>query len=542
MKRRLILIVLMLLILVPPALAAPGGTIIDSYSETNRDANVSVYGKHPSAGAAVSAAGQSFQVSGIVIIDTASFYLRKLGSPTGTMKAYLYAHSGNYGATGVPTGAALAVSDALDVETLTTTYTLINFTLTSPYTATTGNYVIALQKENDGVVDAANSVYLGDDSSAPTHSGNMVYYNNGAWSHVAARDIIFYIYANAPNIYHFTGPYYENGTAAAALDVTAVMSSRSQTFNLAAPHTRYYVDRPSLYTWPVGTTIRRYYVYSATENIRVTVPQAPYSIYGFRIRDYSGRVGNSDTYLEAIRNIGGVDIVIERALIWNTETQIPMVLEQNQIYFLRLRLSSGAYYNFGYFTPTGDAPPSLIVKGVDFDEQYQPVSQYVHIEATRVNATHIRATYTNTLNTYPTLNVTLAVTLRNGTLVYSDHTVAETAVFNWYAADNQTAYRVTVTALHSYYGTVSYTVILDPPWTPLPPLDFGAIGLPTNLVCVFIVLIFLGGVSRFSAALGVFTATVVGIGLHTMGWWVMPLQVQAAGLIIAVFMKVSGRG
>ena len=61
------------------------------------------------------AVGQSFTGNGL-ILNSAEFYLKKKGSPTGNAVVKIYAHSGTYGTSSVPTGSALATSDNFDVS------------------------------------------------------------------------------------------------------------------------------------------------------------------------------------------------------------------------------------------------------------------------------------------------------------------------------------------------------------------------------------------------------------------------------------------
>src|SRR5690348_15362400 len=68
-------------------------------------------------------AGQSFVGDGSVLSFIYAL-LSKTGVPTGNVVACIYAHSGTYGTSSVPTGSPLATSDPLDVSTLTTTRTI----------------------------------------------------------------------------------------------------------------------------------------------------------------------------------------------------------------------------------------------------------------------------------------------------------------------------------------------------------------------------------------------------------------------------------
>jgi hypothetical protein len=66
-------------------------TLIDSYSETNQNSTVTI-----SAGLATKMVGQSFTSNGWVL-SSCKFYLRKNNSPTGSVYAKLYSHTGTFG-------------------------------------------------------------------------------------------------------------------------------------------------------------------------------------------------------------------------------------------------------------------------------------------------------------------------------------------------------------------------------------------------------------------------------------------------------------
>ena len=168
--------------------------LIDSYTTANWNSYNDLEDNHPSA-TALSAGGQSFTgVKGN--ITSVQFYLRKNGLPTGNAYAYLYSHSGVYGVSSVP-NALLATSEPFDVSTLTGAVTLIEFTFnaSNTYSMTQDNYYcIFFATPATGTIDAGNEIWIGLDNT-PAHDGNYFYYENG-WNVDAARDTIFYVYAN----------------------------------------------------------------------------------------------------------------------------------------------------------------------------------------------------------------------------------------------------------------------------------------------------------------------------------------------------------
>jgi len=161
-----------------------GGRLIDSYSEANQDTQYNMYG------ASIIGTGQTFNASAGDVYQV-KWYLKKSGSPTGNAVAKLYAHTGTFGSTGVPTGAALATSENLDVSTLTTSFALVPLTFTTGYTLVAGTkYVITLEYSGG---DASNYVAWGYDNSSPTHEGNGVGDAGSGWIAVNAEGC-FYLY------------------------------------------------------------------------------------------------------------------------------------------------------------------------------------------------------------------------------------------------------------------------------------------------------------------------------------------------------------
>lgn len=135
--------------------------------------------------------GESFVGNGGSLANVV-FTLSKTGSPTGNLTAKIYAHSGVYGTSSVPTGTPLATSPVFDVSTLTTTPTATtiffasqnqNITLTN---AT--NYVVTLEYSGG---NASNYVNVGIDSTSPTWGGNLSTYTSPTWTADGTKDAIF---------------------------------------------------------------------------------------------------------------------------------------------------------------------------------------------------------------------------------------------------------------------------------------------------------------------------------------------------------------
>ena len=160
--------------------------LVDSYSESNYSGSDWWFGE-------TTQVAQSFNASIARNINSAKFYLRKVGTPTGNIVVKLYAHSGTYGTSSVPTGAALATSDAIVASSLSTSYALVPFTFSTPYSLVLNTkYVISCVYENGTETDL---VQLGDDGDSPSHGGNECYYD-GSWAYDAGYDVPFYVYVD----------------------------------------------------------------------------------------------------------------------------------------------------------------------------------------------------------------------------------------------------------------------------------------------------------------------------------------------------------
>lgn len=146
---------------------ANNATSVQSYPNTNQDSELAI------GNGTTDAAGQSFAASAGQLVK-AMFHLRKVGTPTGNATVNLYAHSGTFGTSSVPTGASLVATGNFDVSTLTGTLADVEFVFQAAefydLLAAT-NYVIVL--DCGGITgDGSNYVAVGYDNSAPTSAGN----------------------------------------------------------------------------------------------------------------------------------------------------------------------------------------------------------------------------------------------------------------------------------------------------------------------------------------------------------------------------------
>ena len=165
--------------------------LIDSYSESNYSTLEGIYG------GSVEGYAQSF--TGVAKkITSCKFYLTKTSSPTGNIVAKLYAHTGTFGTSSKPTGSALAVSDNVDIATVSSvTIDLHEFTFSGAnqyLMSASTKYCIAIEFTGG---DSSNKLYAGTDTSSPTADGNSAYLFSSDWYESGSEDMCFYVYGEA---------------------------------------------------------------------------------------------------------------------------------------------------------------------------------------------------------------------------------------------------------------------------------------------------------------------------------------------------------
>ncbi len=163
--------------------------VIDSYSETNQDATES-FTTAPNGWA------QSFTGDGSTL-GSVKIYMKKTGSPGFNPTVNIYAHSGTFGTSSVPTGAALATSDSVTEASISTSLSLITFTFSgaNQITLTNGTkYCVGATVWDTG--SGANCYAIGKDTSSPSHSGNYATIDV-FWSADSTTDMPFYVLSNS---------------------------------------------------------------------------------------------------------------------------------------------------------------------------------------------------------------------------------------------------------------------------------------------------------------------------------------------------------
>lgn len=157
--------------------------IIDSYQDTASPGAERLNGT-------ITKSAQSFNASASVELNRVHFYLARVGTLTGNLTAVLYAHSGTFGTSSVPTGSALATSTTVDVTTLSTspTFTWEEFTFTTPFTLTKDTKY-TLSCESDAGGDGTNYARVAKDQPSG-HAGNQSDFG-ASWTASSIDDQLF---------------------------------------------------------------------------------------------------------------------------------------------------------------------------------------------------------------------------------------------------------------------------------------------------------------------------------------------------------------
>lgn len=162
-----------------------GSTIVDSYSEPNQDGERTL-------GVGTNKVGQSF--TGIAgVLSQAKLLLKTTLNSSGIAYVKIYAHTGTYGTSSVPTGSALATSDGFNMSNLITSYQLFTFTFSGANQINLSNgtrYCVVIEFVEEG----NGEVKVGLDQSSPTHLGNEFYYYITTWYADSGLDCCFYVY------------------------------------------------------------------------------------------------------------------------------------------------------------------------------------------------------------------------------------------------------------------------------------------------------------------------------------------------------------
>ena len=379
-----------------------------------------------------------------------------------------------------------------------------------------------------------------DDEAAST-AEDLIY--SSEYGSATPKPTLYVEYLIDPATYTFHGLYYENGTAAGAVNVTAYFpSNATDTFQVNGSKTVYYEEQPLLFTFPVSSDIRRIYVTEHNDTFYLFTPESSYTTYEFTIKDYTGVIGEGDSYLEALRYVNSTERLIERMKIQDTITSVPLILVVNRVYVLQVRLSDGSTYRFGYYVSGVDPTPTLSIRTISFSQAAQVTYRYVTVEATRSSdATTITVNYQDNLD--QTILVDLEIRYQNGTVAYSDNSTANPTSFVWNSAVNTTDYYAVVTITHGFFGTLTYVKPLGKQISVMAAPSagvFGSWGLmsPGSVIPAAIIFVVAGAFSAFSVPFALF-AVVVTAGIFVyLGWVSISTTLLAEAMAMAVIIGI----
>ena len=213
-------------------------------------------------------------------LNSLQLYLKKTGSPTGNLKAYIYDDS-----SGPDT--LLATSDNFDVSTLTGSLAWISFTFSTPPALVKGTKYYVVIDGADITQTGANYVEWGYDS-AGSWGTNAWYNSGGGWTEISGDDMNFKI-----DIYtgRYLSPEYDrsaSGTYLVYLLADTVVTGAAVTWGGIIP---------SPDTWDdIGITYRTWNEIFALDE----APEVHIKVYW---GDISGTLSNSAEKLEILSTV-----------------------------------------------------------------------------------------------------------------------------------------------------------------------------------------------------------------------------------------------
>jgi len=340
--------------------------------------------------------------------------------------------------------------------------------------------------------------------------------------------------------YTFTGGYYENGTVYGPVDVSYSTPTDEGEFNVDGATNKQFAVEPTMFYWDIGGGYSRYVFSFGSENFTVTLPEDTFYVYSFTIKDHTGKTGLGDCFLEAYRAINGTETLIERMKIY-LGNPVPLNLVYGRTYHLKILFADGSRYDWGYFMAGGVDEINLILKAVTFTDQAQILYNHIHVEATRT-ATVVTVNYLDDRDNTVWANTTIRI--RNGAVVLFAARTNSSYTVNWGGADADTGYMVTVTGLHTEYGTWGRSFILDPDEAfPDPPSLTGIFGdVNPNFIPWVITMISLLTFSVAFRARGLVATMFIASILNYLGWASWGYNWLAFGWFIAVGVALTAGG
>jgi len=199
-------------------------------------------------------------------------------------------------------------------------------------------------------------------------------------------------------------------------------------------------------------------------------------------------------------------------------------------------------YNYGWWTAGVDNAVTFRLDKLGFSQKVQMLYPYVRCEATRPNATHIRISYQDLLDS--TSGVSVSIRYLNNTEVWSAFGTGNQLQFNWYEADNETDYIVYVVIDHGRLGRLNYREVLPNPPSPYPAAPslevFGNWPVSASQLLGCLLLLTLAGASSFwSAPIGLALTIILAAFLTYIGWMSIPYSSLTIALSLAIIWAIG---
>jgi len=132
-------------------------------------------------------------------VGSVTFYGHVAGTPPGNLTCSIYAHSGTFGTSSVPTGSALAtavnsisptdIDDVLSPDPFLGLNGEIKFIFDGTFTVVNGTKYTVVVEGPLGTI--SNTYRLSTDTTSPTHGGNAAQKTGSSWVPVATKDYCF---------------------------------------------------------------------------------------------------------------------------------------------------------------------------------------------------------------------------------------------------------------------------------------------------------------------------------------------------------------
>lgn len=150
-------------------------------------------------GSTIFSRAEIFTITESYVLSSASVYLLRIGSPTGTVDLVIRSISGTPGSTAIPV-TTLATSSNKDVSTVATSYTLYNFTFTggNAITLTPGSYALVVRGDNCTGL-GGNLLETPSVGEGGLYAGNKAdrASSSDTWSADEFDDMFFYVFGDS---------------------------------------------------------------------------------------------------------------------------------------------------------------------------------------------------------------------------------------------------------------------------------------------------------------------------------------------------------